>query len=88
MAEEAGVEPTEDASASSNGFEARAPHRERYSSDVDLALCAAAVNHGFAEAASPIAPGVATAGKNLRFIRINGTLIGGAVGLVLYVLTP
>jgi len=32
MAEEAGVEPTEDAWAPSNGFEARAPHRERYSS--------------------------------------------------------
>jgi hypothetical protein len=32
MAEEAGVEPTEDARAPSNGFEARAPHRERYSS--------------------------------------------------------
>src|SRR5437879_8927531 len=31
-AEEAGVEPTEDACAPSNGFEARAPHRERYSS--------------------------------------------------------
>src|SRR5438046_3030452 len=31
-AEEAGVEPTEDAYAPSNGFEARAPHRERYSS--------------------------------------------------------
>src|SRR5437764_14872343 len=31
-AEEAGVEPTEDARAPSNGFEARAPHRERYSS--------------------------------------------------------
>ena len=31
-AEEAGVEPTEDANAPSNGFEARAPHRERYSS--------------------------------------------------------
>ena len=30
--EEAGVEPTEDAEAPSNGFEARAPHRERYSS--------------------------------------------------------
>src|SRR5256885_14879774 len=30
--EEAGVEPTEDAYAPSNGFEARAPHRERYSS--------------------------------------------------------
>jgi hypothetical protein len=37
MAEEAGVEPTEDAGAPSNGFEARAPHRERYSSVVDLA---------------------------------------------------
>jgi hypothetical protein len=33
MAEEAGVEPTEDACAPSNGFEARAPHRERYSSE-------------------------------------------------------
>ena len=33
MAEEAGVEPTEDARAPSNGFEARAPHRERYSSE-------------------------------------------------------
>jgi hypothetical protein len=32
-AEEAGVEPTEDACAPSNGFEARAPHRERYSSE-------------------------------------------------------
>src|ERR1051325_5173827 len=32
IAEEAGVEPTEDACAPSNGFEARAPHRERYSS--------------------------------------------------------
>ena len=32
LAEEAGVEPTEDACAPSNGFEARAPHRERYSS--------------------------------------------------------
>ena len=32
LAEEAGVEPTEDANAPSNGFEARAPHRERYSS--------------------------------------------------------
>ena len=31
-AEEAGVEPTEDACAPSNVFEARAPHRERYSS--------------------------------------------------------
>src|SRR5437870_7903048 len=33
VAEEAGVEPTEDACAPSNGFEARAPHRERYSSE-------------------------------------------------------
>lgn len=33
LAEEAGVEPTEDARAPSNGFEARAPHRERYSSE-------------------------------------------------------
>lgn len=33
VAEEAGVEPTEDANAPSNGFEARAPHRERYSSE-------------------------------------------------------
>src|SRR5690242_11317801 len=32
LAEEAGVEPTEDTCAPSNGFEARAPHRERYSS--------------------------------------------------------
>jgi hypothetical protein len=39
MAEEAGVEPTEDAYAPSNGFEARAPHRERYSSaDYNAAL--------------------------------------------------
>jgi len=37
LAEEAGVEPTEDAGAPSNGFEARAPHRERYSSAADLA---------------------------------------------------
>ena len=37
MAEEAGVEPTEDACAPSNGFEARAPHRERYSSAGDNA---------------------------------------------------
>src|ERR1700688_4449434 len=36
MAEEAGVEPTEDACAPSNGFEARAPHRERYSSALIL----------------------------------------------------
>jgi hypothetical protein len=35
-AEEAGVEPTEDANAPSNGFEARAPHRERYSSALKL----------------------------------------------------
>ena len=35
-AEEAGVEPTEDACAPSNGFEARAPHRERYSSTLIL----------------------------------------------------
>jgi hypothetical protein len=34
-AEEAGVEPTEDACAPSNGFEARAPHRERYSSEAE-----------------------------------------------------
>ena len=34
VAEEAGVEPTEDAYAPSNGFEARAPHRERYSSSL------------------------------------------------------
>jgi hypothetical protein len=37
MAEEAGVEPTEDARAPSNGFEARAPHRERYSSAIQHA---------------------------------------------------
>jgi DNA-binding response OmpR family regulator len=37
MAEEAGVEPTEDACAPSNGFEARAPHRERYSSAAENA---------------------------------------------------
>ena len=37
VAEEAGVEPTEDARAPSNGFEARAPHRERYSSAVEHA---------------------------------------------------
>ena len=35
-AEEAGVEPTEDTYAPSNGFEARAPHRERYSSALIL----------------------------------------------------
>ena len=36
-AEEAGVEPTEDTYAPSNGFEARAPHRERYSSGMEHA---------------------------------------------------
>src|SRR5437764_13525260 len=41
-AEEAGVEPTEDANAPSNGFEARAPHRERYSSGVEHAAVSAA----------------------------------------------
>ena len=41
-AEEAGVEPTEDAYAPSNGFEARAPHRERYSSGVEHAAVSAA----------------------------------------------
>src|SRR5438045_9664340 len=40
--EEAGVEPTEDANAPSNGFEARAPHRERYSSGVEHAAVSAA----------------------------------------------
>jgi hypothetical protein len=47
LAEEAGVEPTEDAKAPSNGFEARAPHRERYSSAANNAVprgaCLAAV---------------------------------------------
>jgi hypothetical protein len=42
-AEEAGVEPTEDANAPSNGFEARAPHRERYSSGVEHAAVSATV---------------------------------------------
>ena len=37
QAEEAGVEPTEHANAPSNGFEARAPHRERYSSGIEHA---------------------------------------------------
>ena len=40
-AEEAGVEPTEDAYAPSNGFEARAPHRERYSSGIEHAAVSA-----------------------------------------------
>ena len=41
QAEEAGVEPTEDANAPSNGFEARAPHRERYSSGIEHAALSA-----------------------------------------------
>src|SRR5437763_1851627 len=40
--EEAGVEPTKDANAPSNGFEARGPHRERYSSGVEHAAVSAA----------------------------------------------
>src|SRR5271170_639912 len=43
-AEEAGVEPTEDACAPSNGFEARAPHRERYSSTRRIAGFPGTVN--------------------------------------------
>ena len=42
-AEEAGVEPTEDACAPSNGFEARAPHRERYSSGAENAAVLSAM---------------------------------------------
>jgi hypothetical protein len=42
MAEEAGVEPTEDAFAPSDGFEDRASHRARYSSAPGLAEYAAA----------------------------------------------
>ena len=47
-AEEAGVEPTEDAYAPSNGFEARAPHRERYSSEGDNAAVLPAVKEASA----------------------------------------
>src|SRR4029077_14995218 len=43
MAEEAGVEPTEDAFAPSDGFEDRASHRARCSSVPDLAEYVAAV---------------------------------------------
>jgi uncharacterized membrane-anchored protein YjiN (DUF445 family) len=28
-----------------------------------------------------------TVGKDLQFIRINGTVVGGAVGLALYIIT-
>ena len=43
ITEEAGVEPTEDACAPSNGFEARAPHRERYSSEAQNAAVLPAI---------------------------------------------
>src|SRR5438874_4364650 len=46
-AEEAGVEPTEDTYAPSNGFEARAPHRERYSSALKLLPFWRGSQHGF-----------------------------------------
>src|ERR1700737_3427638 len=68
-AEEAGVEPTEDAYAPSNGFEARAPHRERYSSaDYHAAL------HRATEEGLPPAPGLA-----LQLQLDHRQYIGGAV---------
>src|SRR6266851_1913725 len=45
VAEEAGVEPTEDAFAPSDGFEDRADHRARYSSEPGLAEHIAAAQH-------------------------------------------
>src|SRR5947207_11926381 len=54
-AEEAGVEPTEDTYAPSNGFEARAPHRERYSSGRENAALSAVAEEGVTAAAPPAA---------------------------------
>src|ERR1700676_2104018 len=67
LAEEAGVEPTEDAYAPSNGFEARAPHRERYSSEREHAALSAVAKEGVTAAAPPAAS--ASVRSSLRHCR-------------------